>query len=75
MIMSLTKNQDFEKKHLIGNYGRTNNAIFVKIRNFSFLLNAIFITGSRHIQNAIFGRIVAINIVSGQKIRILKKST
>jgi len=39
------------------------------------IFNAIFITGSRHIQNAIFGRVVPDDIVSDQKIRILKKST
>ena len=37
----------------------------LKNKHFFGILNAIFIIGSRYFQNAIFGRVVAVNIVSG----------
>ena len=59
---------------MIRNYGRTKNTIFVKYVIFRYTLNAILRTGSRQIQNAIFGRVVAIDDIFGRKSGFLKKA-
>ena len=47
----------------------------LKNKQFFGILNAIFIMGSRNFQNTIFGRVVAVDNISGQKITIFKKSS
>ena len=46
----------------------------LKNKQFFGILNAIFIMGSRNFQNTIFGRVVVVDTISGQKSRFSKKA-